>query len=125
MQVRECGLFVDIGNGQLAESPDRIATIGGQGVIIQVKSMSSCSTLSPLNAIKLQQGESGFAFRVINSGVSLKEKHPYHYEVQMQMAVTGLRHCHVVVFTSPYHALCICEVGFDRVFWDSMKTKSV
>ena len=123
VQVRECGLFVDIENGQLAASPDRIATIGGQDVVIEVKCLSSCRTLSPINAIRLKQGESGFAFRVINSGVSLKEKHPYHYQVQMQMAVTGLTQCHVVVFTSPDHDICICEVGFDRVFWDSMKTK--
>ena len=77
VQVRECGLFVDIENGQLAASPDRIATVDGQDVVIEVKCLSSCRTLSPRNAIKLKQGESGFRLRVVNSGVSLKEKHSY------------------------------------------------
>ena len=61
IHVRECGLFVDTENGQLAASPDRIAYIDGQSVVMEVKCLSTSRTLSPLEAIKLKQCESGFA----------------------------------------------------------------
>ena len=57
VQVWECGLIVDIENGQLAASSDRIATVDGQDVVTEVKCLYSCRTLSPLNAIKLKHGE--------------------------------------------------------------------
>ena len=123
LSIRECGLFVDTQNGQLAASPDRIATIDGEELVIEVKCLSSCRTMSPLDAIKLKQGESGFAFKLVNNGVSLKDKHPYYYQVQMQMGVTGLTQCHLIIFTSPEHDICTCEIAFDNLFWENMKAK--
>ena len=121
--IHECGLFVDTQNGQLAASPDRIATIDGEELVIEVKCLSSCRTMSPRDAFKLKQGESGFAFMLVNNGVSLKDKHPYYYQVQMQMGVTGLTQCHLIIFTSPEHDICTCEIPFDNLFWENMKAK--
>ena len=123
IHVRECGLFVDTENGQLAASPDRIAYIDGQGVVIEVKFLSASRTLSPLEAIELKQCESGFSYRIVNGGVSLKENHPHYYQVQMQMAVTGLTQCHLVIFTSPEHDVCVCKLAFDKQFWETVKPK--
>ena len=81
IHVRECGLFVDTENGQRAARPDRIVYIHGQGVVIEVKCLSASRTLSPLEAIKLKQCESGFAYKIMNGGVSLKENHPHYYQV--------------------------------------------
>ena len=61
--IREYGLFVDTQNGQLAASPDRIATIDGEELVIEVRCLSSCRAMSPLDTIKLKPGESGFAFK--------------------------------------------------------------
>ena len=123
VHVRECGLFVDVENGQLAASPDRIADINGERIVVEVKCLSACRTLSPLDAIRLKQGDSGFAYKMVNGGVMLKEKHPHYYEVQMQMAITGLTMCHLVIFTSPDHDVCVCEVVFDSQFWENVKSK--
>ena len=61
--IRECGLFVNTQNGQLAASPNRSVTIDGEELVVEVKCMSSCRTMSPFDVIKLKQGKSGFAFK--------------------------------------------------------------
>ena len=60
-------------------------------------------TLSPVEAIKLKQCESGFSYKIVNGGVSLTENHTHYYQVQMQMAVTSLTQCNLVIFTSLFH----------------------
>ena len=50
----------------------------------------------------------------MNGGVSLKENHPHYYQVQLQMAVTGLTQCHLVIVTSPEHDVCVCKLAFDK-----------
>ena len=122
IEVRECGLFIDVTNGQLAASPDRIAVRDGEQVVLEVKCLSACRTMSPLNAVQLKQNDGSFAFKMVNQEISIKEKHPWYYQVQMQMAIIKIHKCHLIVFTSAEHEVYECVLDFDAQTWQAMQT---
>ena len=59
VEGRECGLFVDVANGQLAASPDRLAVRNGERIVLEVKCLSASRALSPLQAA-LKQKDGSF-----------------------------------------------------------------
>ena len=122
--VEKCGLYVDTENGQLAASPDRMATVNGERVVIEVKCLSASRTLTPRQAVVSKQTCGHFPFKMINDEtIILKEKHKYFTQVQMQMAITGCRTCHVVIFTNVSCPVEIVKVRFDDSFWNTTKLK--
>ena len=78
VEVRECGLFVDVANGQLAASPDRLAVRNGERIVLEVKCLSASRALSPLQAVSLKQKDGSFALKMVNNGITLKEKHAWY-----------------------------------------------
>ncbi|KAG5868358.1 hypothetical protein JTB14_012502 [Gonioctena quinquepunctata] len=54
--------------------------------------------------------------------LSLKEGHEYYYQVQMQLALTGLKTCHFIVWSKKDFAHCL--VPFDEEFWNRESSKA-
>ena len=53
--------------------------------------------------------------------LKLKTRHRYCYQVQMQLAVTGLKWCDFVVWSSVSYT--VDRVLFDHTFWNATKPK--
>ena len=53
--------------------------------------------------------------------LNLKKDHPYYYQVQGQLGLTGLKWCDFVVFFQK--GLIIQRIKFDELFWKSMIEK--
>lgn len=123
VQIRECGLYVSVENGVLAASPDRVGKVNDEDVVIEVKCLSASRDLSPLEATQLKQRDGNFPFREIDGCMVLKTRHRYHFQIQMQMAITGVQKCYLVVFTSRSVPVAIVTVHFDSDFWEEMKEK--
>lgn len=119
--VEECGLIVDTDCGQLAASPDRLATYNQVKVVIEVKCLSASRDHSPLEAVQQKQNNSSFAFAFENSCITLKKKHQYYFQVQMQMAITKRNICHLIIFTSEQFDVHVCKIAFDKHFWSKTK----
>ena len=123
VHIRKCGLFVCAEHGQLAASPDRVGEIAGERVVVEVKCLSGSRTMSPSEAVAQRQSKSDFAFRMVNKKISLKERHTYFYQVQMQMGITGIHTAYVVVFTHEGVPVEWTKVMFDTGFWNKKKEK--
>jgi len=121
--VEECGLIVDTDCGQLAASPDRLATFNQVKVVVEVKCLSASTDFSPTEAVQKRQKDSSFAFNIENSCIALKKKHQYYTQVQMQMAITKRNICHLIIFTSELFDIHICKIAFDEQFWSTTKEK--
>ena len=53
--------------------------------------------------------------------MELKTSHPYYFQVQTQMAVSGLQKCDFVTYTNK--SIHIVEIDFNKKFWDDVITK--
>ncbi|CAN7943224.1 unnamed protein product [Ixodes hexagonus] len=97
VQVRETGLHIHPNYSFIAASPDRIVTMGTEEGLLEVKCPPSKMGLTPEEACKYTD----FCCEVVDGEVHLKgKKHPYYYQVQGQMAVTGHKWCDFVVWTN-------------------------
>ena len=123
VSVRKCGLFVDTEHGQLAASPDRIGLLNDEQVIFEVKCLSASRSQTPWEAVVAKQKVSHFAFKCVNNAIALKEKHQYHYQIQMQMGISGVKQCVVIIFTNEKSPVGVVPVNFDLHFWKGMKEK--
>ena len=123
-KVEECGLFVYEEDGRLAATPDRIATNAqGEKIVIEAKCLSASRHLTPRTAVLTKQRNGGFAFKMEGSKISIKEKHTYYTQVLMQMAVTGIKKCHLVIFTNSKSPVEVVEVDFDPKKWKCIEEK--
>ena len=123
VSVRKCGLFVDKEHGQLAASPDRIGLFNDEQVILEVKCLSASRSQTPWEAVIAKQKLSHFAFKCVNNAIALKEKHKYYYQIQMQMGISGVKQCIVIIFTNEKSPVGVVHVNFDLNFWTMMKEK--
>ena len=80
-------MFVDVNNGQLSANHDRIDVRDGKQVVPEVNCLSVGNTMSPLNAVQLNQKDGPSTFLMINQEITITEKHQWYYQVKMQMAV--------------------------------------
>lgn len=125
INLKKCGLFVDVDHGQLAASPDRIV-VSGDGIpvgLLEVKCMYSHRTVSPQEAVVANQNKSNFPAKIINGKYILKTQHQYFYQIQMQMGVTKFPWCDFALFTSTEDDVLVIRVEFDQDFWNTIKPK--
>ena len=117
VQVLECGL-VSSTMPWLAASPDRkvIDKIFGF-VLVEIKCPYSLRHLTPEEAC----AEPSFYCQLVNGKPELKKDHQYHYQVQCQMGLAGLKWCDFVRFFQK--GLIVQRIKFDEPFWKSMITK--
>jgi hypothetical protein len=98
----------------IGASPDLIVSCRchGEG-LCEIKCPSSIKDLVPTlsNIPYLKQGDKP-------GEIQLKQTHPYYYQVQGQMGVTGLQYCDFFVYTS--HGYLLTRIVFDSVLWGKM-----
>ena len=96
VQVLECGLVVSSTMPWLAASPDRkvINKILG---LVEIKCPHSLRHLTPGGGGGACVNPS-FYCQLVNGKPELKKVHPYYYQVQGQMGLTGLKWCDFVEF---------------------------
>ncbi len=119
--VNECGLFVEEGRGVLAATPDRLATIDGEKVVLEVKCLSASRELTPFAAVTERQKQSSFGFCLKDGEIILKKKHKFFYQVQMQMALTFTQTCYLIIFTNLQFNVQILNVKFEESFWKDIR----
>ena len=115
------GLFVEEGSGVLAATPDRLATIDGEKVVLEVKCLSASRELTPLAAVADRQKQNNFGFCLKDGQVILKKKHKYFYQVQMQMALTFTQKCYLIIFTNSAFNVEIINEAFEESFWKDIR----
>ena len=54
--------------------------------------------------------------QMVNDGITLKEKHAWDYQVEMQMVITKIHKSIVIIFTDANHDVYECSVDFDNQF---------
>ena len=112
--VKECGIFISKEHGFLGGSPDGVVfdenntSIG----IVEIKCPFSIRQLE-----SFEEACSRKAFFCETIDGTLKRSHDYYYQVQGQLAMTGLEWCDFVVWTP--HTLHVERIFFDSVFWES------
>lgn len=125
IKVTECGLFVKNSAPYLGASPDGIITYSSNGVaetgVLEVKCPASDKwrTLSPEECAKdpdfycAIDPESGLC--------KLKPGHKYYYQVQGQMALTGMKWCDFVIWT--LGGISVERIVFSDECWENMFPK--
>jgi hypothetical protein len=112
---------VEEGSGVLAATPDRLALIDGEEVVLEVKSLSASRTLTPFDAVSARHKESSFGFSIKEGEIVIKKKYKFFYQIQMQMALTGRLICFVIIFTNDECNVAIVKVKFEENFWNDTK----
>lgn len=123
VNLRKCGLFISIENPVLAASPDRVGTIDGEEVVVEIKCLSASRDTDPKSAATKKQKDSNFAFRLIDNQLQVKQNHRYFFQVQMQMAVSRRQHAYMVIFTNESTPVEYTKVPFDEEFWAETQQK--
>lgn len=62
-----------------------------------------------------------FCCQLVGNEVRLKKSHPYYYQVQGLLAITGHKWCDFVVYTAhsvPGRDLTVERIDFDEKFWE-------
>ena len=119
--VSEIGLVLMEENPFIAASPDsNVGCCCCRSGLLEVKCPSSIKREKPshenLNFLTLRE----------NDKATLKQNHPYFYQLQGQMGVTGKNHCDVFVYTHfETHQRITLNLKFGKIFfshWNSFGT---
>lgn len=109
LTVAESGLVINQTWPFLGASPDRIRSCNCHGkTLVECKSLFSKRNLFPgiaasENLIKTTKG------------FQLKEKTSWYYQIQGQMAITGIHHTDLVIYTNK--GILVVPVEFNEHFW--------
>ena len=114
IELRECGLVVDVSLPWLAASPDGIVIDPTQGEgCLEVKCPLSCETINVEEACRRKV--TTFCLIEQDGYIHLSKSHAYFYQIQTQMHVTKCKWCDFVVW-SPLSAPFVQRVKYDSVF---------
>ena len=116
--LRVPGLVVSDTTAFLGASPDGIVSCKHCGkFLIEVKCFHSNKNFHPRAAMLcskvLEQGSDGT--------ITVNKKHQYYFQIQAQMAVTGIRKCSLVGYT--HKGIHTEDVNFDSQFWADVVDK--
>ncbi|XP_042150786.1 uncharacterized protein LOC120840811 [Ixodes scapularis] len=118
VHVEETGLHVYPRYPFIAASPDRIV-YDGEGVgLLEVKCPRSKKGQTPKGAAL----DKKFFAHIVEGEVTLKRDSAYYYQVQGQLAVTGLRWADFVIWTNNglfCDSISVERIAFDNIFWYS------
>ncbi|XP_029027751.1 uncharacterized protein LOC114868388 [Betta splendens] len=127
ISVQDCGLFIDADHPWLAASPDGIVTDSKSGQwVLEVKCpykhrrsrVEDACRDDPAFCLEIKKDQDEFRTAPV---YHLKTSHSYFTQIQCQLAVTGLRHADLVVFTLKETA--IVAVTFDPEMWKETVSK--
>ena len=114
------GLRLDAKNPFLGASPDGIFTCKKcvhDKVLLEIKCLSSKRTFQPGTALTLLK----ICTRQEDGSLAMNKKHRYYYQMQGQMAITGIHMCYLVAYT--YKGIKDVEVPYDKEFSENMISK--
>ncbi len=112
LQLMPSGIVIDK-SGFLAASPDGVVlnTAGEQVSLVEFKCPYSAKHCSVVDACS----NSTFFCKLMDGKPVLKRTHNYYYQVQGQMAITGIKVCDFAVWTPT--DMTVEEIYFDEYFW--------
>lgn len=116
ISVEKTGLHIHPKYPFLAASPDRIVKDGSAVGVLEVKCPFSKARMTAEEACR----DRNFCCKLVNGEVQLRRDHAYFYQVQGQMAVTGVEWCDFVIWTNAGNSgrsTHVERVFFDTVFW--------
>ena len=118
LNVSTCGFFISSKHPFIGASPDCFVTCQCHGTgLIEIK----CPwTHRGLN-IKDYASKREACLELIDGVITLKPNHPYYYQVQCQMGVTGYKFCDFFVCTSQDDFTQ--RINFDNEFWNQNISK--
>ena len=116
--LRVPGLVISDTTAFLGASPDGIVSCKHCGkFLIEVKCFHSNRNFYPRAAMLcskvLEQGSDGT--------ITINKKHQYYFQIQAQMAVTGIEKCSLVGYT--HKGIYTEDVDFDSQFWANVVEK--
>lgn len=114
--VQRCGLVLHTLYRFLGASPDRFVYDGEAQPsfgLLEVKCpySASCDLLTVEQACE----NSAFCCVIDNGKISLRKNHPYYYQVQGQLALSGTAWCDFFVWLG--QSVHVERVQFDEIFW--------
>ncbi|XP_049522616.1 uncharacterized protein LOC125945088 [Dermacentor silvarum] len=121
VQIQETGLHIHQQYPFLAASPDRIVLLDGEEGLLEVKCPFSKKGL----AVEEACIDKRFCcFLEEDNEVVLKKDHPYYFQVQGQMAITGHAWCDFVIWIENDEAgepdfIHVQRIYFKRDFWEN------
>lgn len=119
--LHECGLFISNRFPFVGASPDGIIDCKTCGkLLIEIKCLFKYRNFHPKNALLFSE-----ICEMKENTLVLKQTHPYYFQIQAQMGVTGISKCMLVAFTQKAPRIVAVEVPFDVKFWEEcVKTVS-
>lgn len=121
LEINSCGLVLRSDMPILGCSPDRIVMdplshphIG----VVEIKCPYTARAITPRQAA---MSYPDFCCEIVNGNLRLKRGHNYYYQVQGQMAITGVQWCDFVLFT--FKGMFIERIGYDESFWTTTCNK--
>ena len=117
LNLEECGLFLEKDMPYVGGSPDRIVRCSCcKPACLEVKCPYSINYTHP------QDPNITLPYLCKDDDVlTLKKQHKYYTQCQVQMAVTGYKHCFFMVWTP--HGKFIEHITFDEKLWEDLKSK--
>ncbi|KAH9378518.1 hypothetical protein HPB48_007862 [Haemaphysalis longicornis] len=115
--VEPTGLHIHDKYAFLAASPDGIVREPSGTGLLEVKCPSTQKGKTPEVACT----DKKFCCELVGNNVTLKKSHPYYYQVQGLLAVTGLQWCDFVVYTAhdvPGRDISVERISFNKTFWE-------
>ena len=122
------GIWVNPEYEGLAASPDFMVfdsreDLSNQLGLLEVKcpyNLKDCSPWTFQTTLTKQQ-QYNFCLKEENGKVVLKKTHPYHFQVQMQMAITKLSWCDLMIYSE--HGYIKLRIRYDEELWSQMQPK--
>ena len=118
LHVHDCGLVVNPAYSFLAATPDGKVCDGGTTGVLEIKCPYGARNMTVAEAVDKIPN---FFMATFGNCTKLKKNHPYFYQVQGQLMVTGAPFCDFVVYTSK-------DIHIERILpntevWEAMLSK--
>ena len=118
LQILDCGVVISPQMPWLCSSPDRKVIDKDVGFgLVEIKCPYTLRNLRPEDACK----DPSFYCEIVEGKPTLKRKHDYYYQIQVQLGICGLAWCDFVVFFQK--GIIIERIRFDNEFWNKMIAK--
>lgn len=113
--IEECGLFIDPEHHMLACTPDGV--IDEMNAIVEIK--TACASFNETIEWGIENKKiKHLKYDKNKKDLILKPRHNYHFQVQMQLHITGRDMC--IFITQTEKDFVIQEIYRDDKFWDEM-----
>jgi hypothetical protein len=97
--VHDCGLVVNPAYPCIGASPDGKICDHGQSGILEIKCPFIARNLTIREAIDKKSDIKNFHLVLENDQIAIKKNHPYWFQIQGQLLVTGATFCDLVTYT--------------------------